>query len=144
MSNKYLSLISYLASTSMCNFELETEYYTPLLSYIYHAISNTSQVLTVTLFPPIMYLILKKSQKLGKYKNYMLIHTVDSFFFSSFIWLVKPTALFRKYGIAFCGPIADIGIRELTFSLFFLMMSSWVNVSVSFSMSIFYRSFAVS
>ena len=128
----------------MCNFSFSTEYYDVQLSLIYHAVSNTSQLLTVILFPPIMYLILKKSQKLGKYKYYMLIHTIASFFFSSFIWLVKPTALFRKYGIAFCGPIADIGIRELTFSLFFLMMSSWVNVSVSFSMSIFYRSFAVS
>ena len=128
----------------MCNFDFSTEYYDLQLSLIYHAISNTSQIITVTLFPLLIFLILKKSKKLRKYKYYMLIHTVASFFFSSLIWLVKPTALFRTYGIAFCGPISNTRNREVSFGFFVILISCWVNASVSFSMSIIYRAFAVS
>ena len=128
----------------MCHFNLNSDYYSILLSRIYHAVSNTSQLLTAILFPVLIYLILKKSKTLGKYKHYMLIHAVLSFFFSSLIWLVKPTAMFKTYGLALCGPITDFGNREVSFAFFILLMSCWVNASISFSMSIIYRAFAVS
>ena len=128
----------------MCNFDLETDYYSPRLSLVYHFVSNTSQLLTVILFPVLIYLILKKSKTLGKYKHYMLIHSIVSFCFSSLIWLIKPVILLEKYSAASCGPIADLGKRELAFGLFIVLISCWINVSISFSMSIIYRAFAVS
>lgn len=127
----------------MCNFDLETDYYSPRLSLIYRTVSNTSQLLTVILFPPLIYLIVKKSKTLGKYKHYILVHTIISFFFSSFIWMVKPVPMLQKYSLAACGPVADLGSRKLIFSLFILLMSCWGTVSISFSASIFYRAFAV-
>ncbi|KAE9549331.1 hypothetical protein FO519_007447 [Halicephalobus sp. NKZ332] len=126
----------------MCNFDLDTEYYNSRLSSIYYAISNTSLTITAILFLPLVYLILKKSQKLGKYKYYMLIHTVVSFVMTFFVWLIKPVAIFQKYGIAICGPVTKLESRELSFSFGVVTLSCWVNVSISFSISIIYRAFA--
>ena len=118
------------------------EYFDIYVVKLYSNISSTSMVLSISLFPLLALLVMQNSKQLGIYKFYILAHSTSSIGFEIFLWILKPVGLFPASVIWISGVAKNLN-SYTNWMCMTILLIFWVNVSVTLSLSITYRCFAV-
>ncbi|KAH7676014.1 hypothetical protein AAVH_42078, partial [Aphelenchoides avenae] len=109
------------------------DYYDPQVSYVVGILLDTSLLISTMLFLLTVYLIVKKSSNLGKYRWYMLNSFVWSYGQGAAIALTKMSFLFPVTGFEYDVnyPVGDAFGRILFVMLIGLFVNVWISIAIS-------------